>query len=100
MRNESYPSPSHYSADVTMYLQVNGQQIEVAGCLENRCTLRRPTQLDPCEADFVLVIDGRVSRKRVFLLHGISDSSPIVEFTPTESDSHQLGKPSSRCQKL
>ena len=58
-----------------MYLEANGRRIEVAGVLARRCTLRKPTTLDPCEADFVTIIDGTEYRKRVSFPNGISGES-------------------------
>ena len=69
-----------HSADVSIYLQANGSQIEVAGCLENTCTLRTATELSPCFADLVIVVDGQEQRKQIYLFCGISRQSLEIKF--------------------
>ena len=80
MSNAYHTSGSSYSADVSIYLQADSRRIEVAGVLDNRCTLRQPTRLEPCEADLVIAIDGHEYRKRVSFYDGISDQSLEVEY--------------------
>ena len=65
-----------------MYLLVDGQRIEVAACLENKCTLRNPRLLSPCHAELVIVVDGVERRKSVYLTSGISPDSDEIEFEP------------------
>lgn len=64
-----------------MYLVANGSRIEVAGCLDNTCTLRQPQALPPCEAELVVVIDGVERRRRVSLPEGITGASSTVQFS-------------------
>jgi hypothetical protein len=64
--------PSQYSSDVSIYSEVEDRRIELAGVLGNRCTLRHVTQLRPCDADLVIVIDGDEYRSRVSFPNGIS----------------------------
>ena len=70
-----------HSAEINMYLRANDSSFEVAGCLANTCTLREPADLEPCEAELVIVIDGQERRKRIFLQDGISQESKDVSFS-------------------
>jgi len=78
-------NPPHHSADVCIYLVANGSRIEVAGCLDNTCTLRQPQALPPCEAELVVIIDGVERRRIVRLEQGISEDSREVTFLPAPS---------------
>lgn len=72
---------TQYSANIAIYLQANGTRLEVAGCLENTCTLRDFIELEPCNAELVIIVDGKERRKPVFLDKGITNNSKIVEFS-------------------
>jgi hypothetical protein len=72
--------PNH-SADVRMYLVANGSRIEVAGCLDNTCTLRQPQAIPPCGAELVVIIDGVERRRRILLPEGITSKSSTVQFS-------------------
>ena len=67
-----------------MYLVANGSRIEVAGCLDNACTLREPHALPSCEAELVVIIDGVERRRRVFLPEGITSASSTVQFSAVD----------------
>ncbi len=63
-----------------MYLVANSARIEVAGCLDNTCTLRQPQALPPCEAELVVVvIDSQERRWTVALPDGASSESDLVK---------------------
>ena len=62
-----------------MFLQINGTRLNVAGCLDNVCTLRDLTELPPCEAEFVISVDGYEKRERVHLPNGASKDSKDIE---------------------
>ena len=68
-----------YSAQIAMYLDVNGTRIEVASCLANRCILREPVDMPPCHASLVIRVDGYEYRRQVELRQGISQHSRTVE---------------------
>jgi hypothetical protein len=76
-----------HSADVAIYLSANGERFEVAGCLGNKCTLRNPRNLSPCNATLVIVIDGEERQIQVYLRNGISQNSNEIEFDPISSSS-------------
>jgi hypothetical protein len=84
MSEQIFSSQSHYSSEVSMYLQLEDRCIDLAGCLENRCTLREPTSLNPCEADLVIVVDGQEYRQRVAFPSGVNCSSPFADFIPID----------------
>jgi len=69
-----------YSAEVGIYLLANGQRIEVASCLDNRCRLFHPRHIPPCSAELVIVIDGHERRRPIYLENGIYLDSNEVEF--------------------
>lgn len=78
--------PIPHSADVTMYLEVGGTRLSVAGCLGNSCTLRTSSSRQPCYAELVIIIDGQERRKRVYLPKGISEESLDVDFIHETGD--------------
>lgn len=82
------PRPVNYSAKVDMYLENDNRSIrlEVAGCLENTITLREPATIAPCEADFVIVIDGKETRKRVRLACSTESERVTFEHVTKEGD--------------
>lgn len=66
-------------SDVAIWLQVGDERIAVDGMTCDKCTIREPTQRDPCSAHIVVVINGGERRKRVYLPNGIaSDSLDVV----------------------
>ena len=69
-KNNRFPG-ARYSANVSIYVDAPGQRIELAGVSGNQCTLRHATQIPPCSADLVIVIDGNVKRSRVLFPEGI-----------------------------
>lgn len=62
----------HHSADVDIFLELNGERIPVARCLENSCTLMEPRELPPFECSLCILVDGKEHRSRVYFRHGIS----------------------------
>jgi hypothetical protein len=84
---------SGYSAEVQMSLLVGGHTLDVAQCLGNTCCLRQSIDSPPCEADLIIVVDGRERRKQVFLTEGLSATSKWIKFStlvPTGSPQSSL----------
>jgi hypothetical protein len=69
-----------YSADVQMFLHVGDHRLDVAQAAVDTCFLREPIDHPPCEADLVLLVDGRESTWHVRLPLGISRTSRCVQF--------------------
>ena len=63
-----------------MFLLLKDKQFEVAGCLENKVTLRTPQLLEPAQGELVIIIDGKEKRKRIFLKAQLNQLSPEFEF--------------------
>ena len=71
---------TQYSADIDIYLEVDGMRIDVAGCQDNICILRNAAELPPTQAVLVIIVDGKERRKPVFLELGMSLDSTTVEY--------------------
>jgi hypothetical protein len=69
-----------YSADVRLQLIVDGRTLDVEQVSPDSCLLVRPIDHPPCEAQFVLSVDGRRREYRVVLPQGISSTSSLVPF--------------------
>ena len=68
-----------HSAEVDIYLLVDGQRFEVASCLGSRCSVRAPQELAPCHALLVISVDGKIRQKSVYLRFGMSRDRRDVE---------------------
>jgi hypothetical protein len=68
-----------YSAEIAMFLQINGTRLNIAGCLDNTCILRDLTELPPCNAELVISVDGYEKRERIHLPNGVSRDRKDVE---------------------
>jgi hypothetical protein len=69
-----------YSAQVEIYLQVNGTRLAASCVGPDSITLREPRQLPPTQAQVVIVIDGHEKVHDVFLFEGQSGDSRQVRF--------------------
>lgn len=69
-----------HSAEIDMYLEIDGERLEVGQCLGNRCILQQPIDLPPCSAALVIVVDGKVHRREIYLRNGLSADVSEVEF--------------------
>jgi hypothetical protein len=70
---------TQHSAEVDIYLLVDGQRFEVASCLGSRCSVRNPQDLVPCRALLVISVDGQIREKPVYLRFGMSRDRREVE---------------------
>ena len=70
-----------FSAEVVIYLEIDGSRFEVAGCTGNICTLRKPVDHPPTHAQLVIIIDGNARRKEVYLDQGMSHESADVAYS-------------------
>ncbi|HEY7331263.1 MAG TPA: hypothetical protein VH592_26755, partial [Gemmataceae bacterium] len=60
-----------YSADVQIFLRVNGYDLPVAQLGPGFLVLRNPVDHPPCAAEITLSIDGEEKRWMVHLIKGI-----------------------------
>lgn len=73
-------SDGGYSADVLIYLLIDGKRFDVAQIGGGKLILREPAEIPPfTDATLVLSIDGREEVRQVFLSGGAEiDQRPIA----------------------
>ncbi|MHB1426147.1 MAG: hypothetical protein ACYC3I_23535 [Gemmataceae bacterium] len=71
-----------HSADVRIYLHVNGSVLPVAQLGPSFLVLRRSSDHPPCEAEISLSIDGDEKRWTVHLTNGIQVGRRKTAITP------------------
>ena len=69
-----------YSAQVDMYLILNGRQFDLGQMGPQHCIVRDPAKTPPSSGVIVLTVDGNETRLPVFLPNGISASSRRVAY--------------------
>jgi len=62
---------SHYSSEVQLFLEANGQSWRLAKVGPGRIVPRDKIHLDPGPAEIRMVVDGHERRWSVFLVDGI-----------------------------
>jgi hypothetical protein len=73
-------SSGGYSANVEMYLVVQGQQLPLGQVGPAHCTLRQPAQFAPTTGEIVIVVDGHETRVQAFFPDGASASDRRLSF--------------------
>jgi hypothetical protein len=69
-----------YSANVRLFLIVQGHRLNVSHLEPNHCRVRNPVEIAPGPAELVIEIDGQEQRRAILLDHGITPPSTEVEF--------------------
>jgi hypothetical protein len=69
-----------YSAEVNIYLQVNGERLPASHVGPDSITLRAAQELPPTTAQVVLIIDGHERVRDVFLFEGVKRETRCVRF--------------------
>ena len=72
---------TNHSADVRLHLLIDGKALELSRISPHGCTLRRPAEFPPCEAEVIMHVDGHARIWRVYLPDGVSQSSREVKYT-------------------
>jgi hypothetical protein len=71
-----------YSAQIELYLLLDGQRLEVEQVAGGFFVLRDSHAIPPgTKATLVIKIDGREEREEVFLKSGTTDNEQIVHFS-------------------
>jgi len=71
---------SSYSAQVDMFLVLNGHKHPLGQLGPAHCIVEHPTSLPPQSGEIVLIIDGHESRLSVYLPSGISPTDSRVAY--------------------
>jgi hypothetical protein len=69
-----------YSAQVDLFLTVNGNRLDVAQVCAEYVILKDPTQLPRCRAELSIVVDGNELRSPVYLKNGAVPFEATVEY--------------------
>lgn len=69
-----------------MFIDTGSEVIELAGCLENSCVLRRPVDLAPFNGTLVIRVDVEEFRTPVHFFNGISAESDLAEFNEMDEE--------------
>ena len=70
-----------YSADVKIYLLVNGQKLRVAQAGPNRLVLRDLQAIPPeSEGELIITVDGREYTRHAFIHQAVEAGQELVEF--------------------
>ena len=73
--------PSH-SADVSIELALAKESHRVAATGPDYVVLSEPVDLEPCDGELIMTVDGRVHRWRLRLPMGAVNSDPFVLTEP------------------
>ncbi len=73
--------PDGYSAQVDIYLIVDGERYDVAQVANGSLVMRDPRPIPPeTVATLVLDIDGKNESKEIFLRDGVADSNGFIPY--------------------
>jgi hypothetical protein len=72
------PAIQSHSADVRLSLLVGDRALDVAKASPTQITLRSPVDLDPCDAELVMSVDGREHRWLIRLPRGAARFNVVV----------------------
>lgn len=74
-----------YSADVRLFLIVNGRTIKLGQLGPDFIVLSDPQELPAGEAEITMSVDGRESRWPVLLIHGANPNTPLTRIAPAQT---------------
>lgn len=76
---------SNYSAEITLSLEVNGHAWPLAMIGPDSFVPKQPIQLDPCDAEIVMTIDGKERRWPVRLIDGATPFDKDVRISDRQA---------------
>jgi hypothetical protein len=79
------PTPTGYAAEVKLWMSCAGRILQLSHVSTTSVIAREPIDLDPCDADVVVSVDGRESSRPVRLVHGMRRDTPKTQICPRES---------------